>query len=136
MRGNPEADAYSSNWQRAVYIFFSSSRFNIAVHGKDPAWMARFEAAKLKGVRQGMMLQGVSIKMAHGRHLLHEHPWSARSWSIGCVDDSLNDDRVAVVQSHMCGSRTTSRIGRDLNEVGPVAKPTGFVTTSWCNRRI
>ena len=108
---------------------------HIAVHGKDPAWMARFEAAKQKAVRHFEFCCKVyRHQMANGRHVLHEHPWSARSWALECVDDLGHDERVALVQSHMCRLGMTSRIGRDPDEVDPVKKPTGFMTTSWCIR--
>ena len=97
--------------------------------------MARFEAAKLKAAwHVELFCKVYRYQMAHGRHFLHEHPWSARSWEIKCVDELLHDERVAVIKNHMCRFGMTSRIGRDPNDVGPVKKPTGFMTTSWCIR--
>ena len=65
---------------------------------------------------------------------MHEHPWSARSWALECIEDLLNDGRVHCVQTHMCRFGMESRIGSDSNVKGPVKKPTGFMTSSWCIR--
>ena len=55
---------------------------DIAVHGKDLAWMARFEAAKQKAVRHVEFCCNMyRHQMANGRHFLHEHPARALSWS-------------------------------------------------------
>jgi hypothetical protein len=32
-------------------------------------------------------------QVQQGRHFLHEHPWTARSWKLECVDELLKTSR-------------------------------------------
>ena len=68
----------------------------------------------------------------NGRYFLHEHPWLATSWTMSEIDRLLAHDDVMKVQTHMCQFGMTSRIGGVGSELGPVLKPTGFMTNSPC----
>ncbi len=65
-----------------------------------------------------------------GRFFLHEHPWLATSWGLDCVEKLMAQGDVRRVQTHMCQFRMMSRLGGVGSELGPVLKPTGFMTNS------
>ena len=67
-----------------------------------------------------------------GRYFLHEHPWTARSWNLDCVEEVSQLPNVQKVQTHMCRFGMESHINEKNGEKGPVMKPTGFLTNSWC----
>ena len=72
---------------------------------------------------------------SHGRYFLHEHPWLATSWH---MDEILKIEKMPgtfKVQTHMCQFGMVSRIGGVGSELGPVLKPTGFLTNSACISR-
>ena len=64
-----------------------------------------------------------------GRHFLHEHPWSAKSWWLRCVRVTARDPRAILVKTDLCrfGMQTTDEAGK----LGPARKRTGFLTSSW-----
>ena len=64
-----------------------------------------------------------------GRHFLHEHPWSAKSWWLRCVKEIMRDPRAILVKTDLCrfGMQTTDEAGK----LGPARKRTGFLTSSW-----
>lgn len=66
-----------------------------------------------------------------GRHFVHEHPWNARSWKLECILDLQSDTRVKTAYTNMCRSGMTSHIDKKDGDRGLVAKPTGFMTSSW-----
>ena len=70
------------------------------------------------------------MQMAGGRFVLHEHPWTARSWELDAMESLLADPRVKKVKTHMCQFGMTSRRGAKGSEEGPVKKPTGFASNS------
>ena len=114
-------------------MFSLLQELNLAVHGKNAEWMKKFEEKKAIAVRHiefcGTLYR---YQLSQGRHFLHEHPWPARSWNLKCVDDLLNNERVMAAQGHMCRFGMTSHISKVDGEQGPVKKPTGFMTSSWC----
>ena len=62
-----------------------------------------------------------------GRFFLHEHPWSATSWSLGCIQRVLRMKGVELVRGDMC------QFGMIISEAGGTGylkKPTGFMTNS------
>ena len=69
------------------------------------------------------------LQLGSGRHYLHEHPWSAKSWWMQCVGNILKDPRTIVVKTDLCrfGMKTTD----DGGSMGPARKRTGFMTSSW-----
>ena len=53
---------------------------NKAAHKDKPGWLEKHEVEKAKAVRHTEF--GCSLyryQLEHGRHFLHEHPWTARS---------------------------------------------------------
>ena len=67
-------------------------------------------------------------QLRHGRHFLHEHPWSASSWRLFCIDELVKDERVYVVRSDLCrfGMSTVNSEGEKM----AAKKRTGFMTSS------
>jgi hypothetical protein len=70
-------------------------------------------------------------QLKRGKHFLHEHPWSAKSWKLKCVEGLMEDPRVSVAFANMCQFGMTSHVDVRHGPRGPVAKPTGFMTSSW-----
>ena len=106
---------------------------NVAVHGHKPEWMAKFENEKRKAViHVQFCCELYEYQVANGRHFLHEHPWSARSWSLPCITKLMTHPAVEVVQGHMCRFRMTTHIEHKNGERGLVKKPTGFLSSSKC----
>ena len=72
-------------------------------------------------------------QLKNGRHFLHEHPWSASSWRLDCVEELSHDSRVTIVRSDLCRYGMTGEVpGGDVDHRAPVKKPTGFMTSAWC----
>ena len=114
-------------------MFSMLQELNIAVHGKDEAWMKKFEEQKAKATRHiEFCCELYRYQLSQRRHFLHEHPWSARSWKLSCIEDLLIDSRVLLAHGDMCRFGMTSHIDKPSGERGPVKKPTGFMTSSWC----
>ena len=72
--------------------------------------------------------------LRQGRHFLHEHPWSARSWELPCFQDVMSHLTVGIVQGHVCRFRMTTHIETKNGARGLVGKPTGFLSSSRCVR--
>ena len=62
--------------------------------------------------------------------ILHEHPWLAASWFLPEIEEIQSYDDVQRVRTDMCQSGMTSRQGGIGSALGPVLKPTGFLTNS------
>ena len=115
--------------------FSMLQELNIAVHGHKPEWMAKFQEEKRKAIGHiEFCVELYKYQLAHGRHFLHEHPWSARSWSLPCVTELMSHPAVEIVQGHMCRFRMTTHIEHKDGERGLVKKPTGFLSSSRCIR--
>ena len=104
---------------------------NKAVHGKKPGWQQKFDIEGEKAIKHVEFCCALyKFQIQSGRHLLHEHPWTARSWKLKCVDDLLKHPAVNLSQGHMCQFRMMSHVDRPGGEMGLVKKPTGFMTSS------
>ena len=66
---------------------------------------------------------------------MHEHPWSAKSWALEKVERLLKNPAVTLVQGHMCRFGMEAVKDRSSGTMGPVKKPTGFMTSSPCIAR-
>ena len=72
-----------------------------------------------------------SYQFKQSKHFIHEHPRSARSWSIDGIKELTNDLGVSSAYSNMCHFGMTTHIDVRDGQRGLVAKPTGFMTSSW-----
>ena len=139
-REDHKRQAWSKIRDEAPYLLIGSppctyfsvlQELNKAVHGDKPGWQARFDAEKDKAIKHVEFCCALyKHQIKQGRHFLHEHPWTARSWRLPCVDELLKHPSVAIAQGHMYQFRMTSHIDRRGGEVGLVKKPTGFMTSS------
>ena len=68
------------------------------------------------------------MQLREGRYFLHEHHWLGTSWDLDCIKKIMNHADVRKVLTNMCQFGMTSRIGEVGSELGPVKKPTGFMT--------
>ena len=106
---------------------------NLAVHGDKPGWKDKFEVEKAKAKKHvEFCCELYRFQIGKGRHFLHEHPWSARSWDLPCVERLLGHPSVGVTQGHMCRFLMTSHVEKRGGEEGLVKKPTGFMSSSAC----
>ena len=113
-------------------LFSALMELNLAQHKDNPEWIAKYEAALAAATRHMefcCILYRHQLKM--GRHFIHEHPWLAKSWKLECVQEILEDVRVSVAYANMCQFGMTTHIESRHGPRGPVAKSTGFTTSSW-----
>ena len=68
-----------------------------------------------------------AAQMRQGRCLFHEHPRTATSWKVGCINEMAQSPLVVLAQAHMCAFGMTSK---DADGEGPALKPTTFMTNS------
>ena len=106
---------------------------NKAAHGDKPGWLDKFNAEKAKAIKHIEFCCALyRYQLQQGRHFVHEHPWTARSWALPCVQKLLDHPSVEVTQAHMCRFMMTTHVDKKDGEVGLVKKPTGFMTSSHC----
>ena len=64
--------------------------FNKAVHGNKPGWQEKSDHETSKAIKHVEFCCALSkYQIQQGRHFLHEHPWTARSWKLPCVAELL-----------------------------------------------
>ena len=113
-------------------LFSILQELNLVVNRDKPGWLEEFERRKaeaIEHIRFCCTLYDYQLK--RGKHFLHEHPWTARSWKLDFIQDLLNDERVHLVEGHMCDFGMTSHVNGKHGERGLVKKPTGFMTSSY-----
>ena len=66
---------------------------------------------------------------------LHEHPWSARSGGLPCVQEILCHPSVGLVQCHLCRFKMSTHIETKNGQRGLVKKPTGLLSSRRCVRQ-
>ena len=98
----------------------------------DLEWCKRHEEMVAQATRHIDFCRGVyKYQLKRGKHFIHKHPWSARSWNIDGIKELMSDPRVGVAHANMSQFGTTTRIDVRDGPRGPVAKPTSFMTSSW-----
>ena len=96
---------------------------NKAAHKDKPDWLENHEVEKAKAVKHiEFCCPLCRYQLEQGRHFLHEHSWTARSWNLECVDKILKHPAVGVTQNHMCRFLMTTHIEHRGGEVGLVTK--------------
>ena len=98
--------------QEAPPVFIGSPPFtyfsmfhelNIATNRHKPGWMDNFEAEREKAKQHVTFCYSLyRYQIDQGRHLVHEHSWSARSWALPSIKQLLNHPSAQVTQAHMC----------------------------------
>ena len=70
-------------------------------------------------------------QLDRGKHFLHEHPWGASSWKLGCVKKLVDSPGVVVVRSDQCqfGQKAWHRRPEGEWEERPARKRTGWMTS-------
>ena len=93
--------------------------------------MEKYELALCKAKRHVKFCAEIyEYQRENGRYFLHEHPWLATIWKMNCMLKLESHSDVQKVQIHMCRFGMLSRIGGVGSELGPVLKPTGFLTNA------
>jgi hypothetical protein len=117
-------------------MFSRLQELNKYMYRNDKLWMEKFQLGMEQAKRYvRFCTQVYEHQRKHGRFFVHEHPWLATSWSMPEIEKLLKYDDVQRVQTHMCQFGMVSRIGGVGSELGPVLKPTGFLTNSSCIAR-
>ena len=82
--------------------FSTLMELNVHVNRKNPVWMAKYEVEKAKAIGHANFCCSLyERQLRRGRHFLHEHPWSARSWGLWKIKKLLNNPAVSITQGHM-----------------------------------
>ena len=67
--------------------FSMLQELNIAQHKDKPGWLEKHEMEKAKAVKHIEFCCSLyKYQLEQGRHFLHEHPWTAKSWNFDCID--------------------------------------------------
>jgi hypothetical protein len=110
-------------------MFSRLQELNKFMHRNSDVWLQKFQLGMEQAKRYvRFCTQVYEHQRKHGRYLLHQHPWLATRGTMDVIDRLLSHDDVQRVQTHMCQFGMTSRIGGVGSELGPVRKPTGFMT--------
>ena len=99
------------------------------MHRDDPEWMMRYETELGKAKKHMEFCCSLyRHQLEQGRHLLHEHPWSARLWALPNIEALLRRPEVDVTRAHICRFRMTSRVKERGGQIGLVKKTMGFIS--------
>ena len=71
-----------------------------------------------------------NIQRREGRYFLHEHPLTASSWGVECIEKLCGQHDVFTTSCHQCAYGLTTT-DTDRTTVRPALKPTRFMTNSW-----
>ena len=106
------------------------------LHRGDPAWLRPFHE-NLDKAKRHVRCCGTIYKhqVRQGRSFPHEHPWLARSWGMECIKEVEALQGVVRVRLDVFQYGMTSRIDKVGGPLGPVLKPTGMLTNSYCLQR-
>ena len=126
MEADQERAAILHHWLAPCTLFSALQELNKAIHKNNPEWQRKYEdrlKEAIAHVEYCCVLYRHQLKM--GRHFVHEHPWSARSWKLECILDLQSDARVKTAYANLCRFGMTSHIDKKDGDRGLVAKPTG-----------
>ena len=114
-----------------MHIFSRLQELNKYMYQHNENWMAKFEEGVAQAKRYVLFcIEIYNHQRACGRYFLHEHPWMATSWGLEAMVELEAQEDVMKVKTDMCQFGMTSRVGSVGSALGPVLKPTGFVTNS------
>ena len=86
------------------------------------------EALKRRGIKHLEFCCNIYLEQVRGgRYFVHEHPLTATSWQVECMDKLRKMPMVYTAEGHMCAYGMTSA---DQRGPGFVKKPTRFLTNS------
>ena len=128
-----EEDPYLVIGSPPCTLFSLLQELNINNNKNKIGWMEEFHRRKLEAIEHidfCCLLYRYQLK--RGKHFLHEHPWTARSWRLHNVQALVEDPAVHVVQGHMCQFGMLTHVEEKGGKMGLVKKPTGFMTSSSC----
>ena len=112
-------------------MFSRLQKLNKFMYGEDLGWMAKFDVNLEQAKRYvDFCTQVYEYQRKMGRYFLHEHPLQATSWSLTSITKLENYNDVIKVHTDMCQFGMESRTGGVGSKMGPVKKPTGFLTNS------
>ena len=98
----------------------------------DLEWCKRHEELVAQATRHIDFCCGLyRYQLKRGKHFIHEHPWSARSWNIDGIKEFIKDPGVSVAYANMVQFGLTTHVDVRDSPRGPVAKATVFMTASW-----
>ena len=93
--------------------FSMLQELNVAVHAHKPEWRANVEEERRKAkIHVEFCCTLYMEQLKQGRRFFHEHPWSARSWVLPCMQEVMSHPSVELVQGRMCQFRMTTHIDK------------------------
>ena len=106
------------------------------MYRENESWMEKYQISMEQAKRYFRFCAKMyKHKREQGRLFLHEHPWLATSWTLDATGKLSAHEELQKVQTHMCQFGMLGRIGGVGSELGPLLKPTGFLTNSPCIAR-
>ena len=96
-------------------------------------WMDEFNRRKLEAIEHiNFCCMMYEYQVRRGKHFLHEHPWTARSWKLPGIQKLLRNPAVNLVECRICQFRMMTHDEEKNGKMGLVKQPTGFMTSSKC----
>ena len=133
MRQIEKEDPYVLIGSPPCTYFSMLMELNIHNQRNNPEWMEKYGKENIKAIEHvNFCCSLYERQLSRGKHFLHEHPWSARSWGLGKINKLFSNPAVSLTQGHMCQFGMETYDDRKLGTKGPVKKPTGFMTSSRC----
>ena len=84
-------------------MFSILQQLNLAIHAEDVEWMRRFRKEWQVAVQHiEFCIRVYRHQLSQGRHFLHEHPWSAKSWRLEALMKFTRDTRVIWCKADQC----------------------------------
>jgi hypothetical protein len=112
-------------------LFSKLQELNKFMYKDNRMWMLKFQERIEQAKRYVEFCAKVyQYQIDNNRYFLHEHPYLASSWGLSCIEKLMAREDVTRTLTHMCQFGMTSNIGGNGSELGPVLKPTGFMTNS------
>ena len=105
-----------------------SNMQNLNLAFRDDEWKRRFYKDREKAViHLKFCCKLYRLQRSLGRYDLHEHPDSASSWSVDCIQNLLNECDTTRAVGDQC---QYGLVATKKGVTGPAKKPTGFMTNS------
>ena len=88
------------SWSGALCVAFSPWQGLNRVKSKDPSKHRKMREDEVVHLR--LLCHLCEKQMKAGRHLLHEHPAQADSWSASCIKEVLELEGVDSIEMRQC----------------------------------
>ena len=112
-------------------MFSTLQLWNKGMRAGDVEWQTNYQMKLEKATRHLEFCCSLyRWQISQGKHFLHEHPWGASSWKVGCIDAMVKRESVYTVKADMCVFGLTANSRDDAVNGMFLKKPTGVMTSS------